>query len=69
MNSGYCITAHCEGESPESTIYDVLDELLQEQRATQRALALLQKTVTDQGKKLDEVLKEKKRPKVEVGYR
>lgn len=77
MKSGYCVTVHSERESPEEPfLYSFMQELLEQQRALQRAISLNQQTLSTLEQKLfkieeklDEVLEERKRPKVEVGYR
>jgi outer membrane protein assembly factor BamD (BamD/ComL family) len=72
MKGYYKTVSCCREESPdEPSVYALLEAMFQEQRATQKSLALLQKAVTDNGEKLDQVLKENSKPKpyVERGYR
>ena len=66
---GYCVTVpHCESPD-EPTLYDLLEMLFQEQRAVQKAIALNQRTLSIIERKLDDVLAERKRPRVELWYR
>lgn len=69
MKSGYLKVLHCSREGPEGTVYDLLEAMFEEIRALQRSQALLQKAESDNGKKLDDVLAQRKKPKVEIGYR